>query len=138
MRLVLPSLAALGLVVSLAACGGEAAHTAIEPLTPSSAAGSPTADAGDAAGSAVRAYVAATSQLAKDPSEAALDGLATPAWAAKFIGNYRKNVAAKGMKFIGASTVVSASPTVSGSTARVDACVDGTHTFIVPQAATSW
>ncbi|MGZ4452361.1 MAG: hypothetical protein ACXVDH_01125 [Nocardioides sp.] len=132
MRFVLPSFAVLGALISLTACGGGAAHTEIEPLGGSA---SPTADPGEAATAAVTAYVAATSQIAKHPSEDALDGVATPAWASTFVGNYRKNVAAKGMKFIGTSTVVSADPTVTGSTARVDACVDGTHTFIVPKAA---
>lgn len=137
MRSVLPPLVALGLVVSLTACGGGDAHTALEPLSASSVAASPTADPNEAAKAAVTAYVEATSQISKHPDAGALDGLATAAWASRFVGNYQKNVAAKGMKFIGASTIVSATPTVAGSTATVAACVDGTHAFIVPKGATS-
>ena len=132
MRFVMPSLAALGLVVSLTACGGGAAHTTVAPLSASTPAASPSGDPGEAAKAAFKGYVKAVEQAVTTRSSAPLQPYATDAWASTMIDQYRKNLWAKKQTMLGASVVASATATVTAETAVIKACVDSSNVFQVP------
>jgi len=130
-RVPLPALI-LGAALMLAACGG--ADDVTEPL----AASSPTPSTSepvdqDAAVKATFAgYVKAMATAIEQQSADPLRPYATDAWATGVIAQYRANLWNKKKTIIGTNTVASATPTVTGETATLEACVDSSNAFQVP------
>jgi hypothetical protein len=132
------SLPVVALIVActVTACGGANGGTV--PLAGPSAT-TPTVQAADQAAAVktgLTAYLAAVTNLPNDVDDKTLSDVATPAWAATFASRYRKNIAARGLTFIGHNKLISADPQIAGDTATVDACVDGTGVFTVPKGET--
>jgi len=133
---VLPALV-LGMLVSTAACGGEA-HTTVPALgSPAGSPSTPAADAEKAIRTTLDGYAAAIEQAMKRKSGDPLLPYATEAWAQKAAASYRSYLWSKKKTIIGPSKVASAVPSVTGDTATIDACLDSGHAFVVPMGTTS-
>jgi hypothetical protein len=119
----------VALALSTAACGGGAT----KPLAASvSVTPTPAVDQEAAVKAAFGGYMKAMATAVEQQSADPLRPYATDAWASGVIAQYRANLWNKKKTIIGTNTVASATPTVTGETATLEACVDSSNAFQVP------
>ena len=137
MRSVMSTLAALGMVIVLSACGDSSEHTEVPPLG-SSTSTSPTVDAAEATKAVLTDYVKALDRAVKTRSAEPLMPYATKDWATELIGQYQANLWSKKHTLLGHNTVASTAPAVvTGETATIETCLDSSNVFEVPDGTTA-
>lgn len=125
--------------LGLAGCGDEsdAADPEVLGTESSSPTGEPTpaAQQEDDVVSVVPRFFTAVERAYQQADEGPLARVATPAWASFVIDQYRTEFLDKGDIMLGRATLVedTAEVSIDGATATVEACIDNTHTFVVPK-----